>query len=104
MKLSKLVYNRAMDNRKRLQVDLSPEKLKKLRRLALEMIEEDGRAGAGTLAVRVLDVLAEHPEMIQQLLDEYAHNQGAADSPPIEQTRPFPATPPASKQRKARAA
>lgn len=89
-----------MDKRKRLQVDLPPDELKILRRLALEMLEDDGRAGAGTLAARILGSLSAHPEMIQQLLDEYARNQGIADSPRIEQTSPFPATPQTSKHKR----
>lgn len=80
-----------MDNRKRLQVDLPLEQLKLLRRFALEYIEDDGRAGAGTLAARLLESLAAHPELIQQLLDEYSKRQGVVSSS-VETEHPFPAS------------
>lgn len=77
-----------VDNRRRLQVDISPEQLKQLRQYAFDMSDsEDGRIGAGTIASRLLESLAAHPELIQKLLTEYANTHDAASA---AQSAPFP--------------
>ena len=57
----------------------------------LKSSERNYQIGVGTVAARLLESLAAHPEMIQQLLDEYAERQGIATSH-VENEHPFPQT------------
>lgn len=62
-----------MDKRRRVQVDLNTETLDHLDDLAnaTRKSSKDRRLGAGTIAARLLKVLVSHPEITNQLLEEY---------------------------------
>lgn len=44
----------------------------------LKVIEGNYQIGVGTIAARLLESLVDHPELIQQLLAEYARKAGQA--------------------------
>lgn len=58
----------------RLQVDLGRETLSVLDTLmvAVRDAEANRKIGAGTVAARLLETLAAHPDIIEQLLSEYS--------------------------------
>lgn len=67
-----------MDKRRRVQVDIPQTALNMLEDLAHEIrkFSDDRRVGTGTIAARLLESLSAHPEMIEQLLAEYARKAG----------------------------
>ena len=86
-------YNADMTD-SRLQVELNRDVLAILDALMIETrrIEGNRKIGSGTVAARLLESLAAHPDLIQQLLDEYSQRQGADAVVIAEPAPPFPAT------------
>lgn len=72
-----------MDERRRVQVDIPQDALNILEDLAhdIRKSSDDRRVGTGTIAARLLESLVAHPEIIEQLLSEYARN--SARDPPL---------------------
>ena len=67
-----------MPDHSRLQVELDQETLAVLdaRMVAVRRAEQNRKIGAGTIAARLLESLAIHPDLIDQLLAEYARQAG----------------------------
>lgn len=88
-------YNADMTD-SRLQVELNRDVLAILDALMIETrrVEGNRKIGSGTIAARLIESLAEHPEMIEQLLDEYskAHSdvQLVAEQHAQNKTEPSP--------------
>ena len=87
----------------RLQVDLDQDTLGLLDRLMVDARRSEGtrKIGAGTIAARLLESLAAHPDMIDKLLAEYSRKVGtlAKDFHADESSFPKAAAPTAKRNR-----
>mgnify|MGYP007071661382 CR=1 FL=1 len=81
------------DDKRPFRLMLDGDMAKLLDHLAadLKSQERNYQIGVGTVAARLLESLAEHPELINQLLEEYSRRQGV-ESVPIEKADPFAVT------------
>ena len=73
----------------RLQVDLNQDALALLDSLMVQVRRDEGnrKIGAGTIAARIIETIASHPEMIQQLLQEYAENNDSGEAAPHDKAQ-----------------
>lgn len=81
-----------MEQKHRWQVDLDDDTVNAIDQVALELrrTESNRKIGVGTIAARLLETLADHPELIEKLLAEYTRKNRDADgdaAPPFRASK-----------------